>query len=535
MADYNALYRQLWQAILQADGQIGNDMTAFVQRFLDVLHQSRQGVVNPSVPATDAYVRKALSDLALDPELEKELTAYLDEATKQLKSLITASVALGAAGMGSEAVKKQVAQAYSRRWPDGLRLSDRVWHYQEQVRTGLTDVLKNSIRQQYASSKIIYQMQRLVERTPGHRRFELVGSHGAQWVEKLANVAKGTIHTPEAQVLWQNTQADVEDYIQKLAKTGTRHASTQLLNQVRKAVAKGQAGLVDKAVKWWLYDKQLYHFKRIARTEMATAAHRAVIASTKEDSDIIGYQWRLSSSHPKPDICDYYANIEMGLGKGVWSKDSVPEHKAHPHCQCLLLPRVSQIKQKGSQDYPAFIENADEKLRAQLLPKWVKSALAEGVSLKKLIRKDGLGLIKKQDAVGILDHHVASNIFNRLLSQPDVSHLASFWVNPDKYRTHVNKRIKMGHIVNESDYFQQVKRVLQSANGYYVARGKYTLIEVFNNDWAVVLTRQGLVKTAYALEPSAESFVSRQTRLGYQVNDYKFKETLRRQFKNLFR
>jgi hypothetical protein len=58
--------------------------------------------------------------------------------------------------------------------------------------------------------------------------------------------------------------------------------------------------------------------------------HNAVIDSTHDDSTIIGYQWRLSGSHKIFDICDYYANIDMGLGKGVWTKDAVPRHKAHP-------------------------------------------------------------------------------------------------------------------------------------------------------------------------------------------------------------
>jgi hypothetical protein len=62
---------------------------------------------------------------------------------------------------------------------------------------------------------------------------------------------------------------------------------------------------------------------------------------------VIGYQWRLSSSHPFPDICDYYAGVDFGLGRGVWPKEKVPPEKAHPHCMCSLVPRVTPVQQPG--------------------------------------------------------------------------------------------------------------------------------------------------------------------------------------------
>jgi len=35
------------------------------------------------------------------------------------------------------------------------------------------------------------------------------------------------------------------------------------------------------------------------------------------------------------------------LGKGIFTKETVPHHKAHPHCMCLLIPRVTPISDKG--------------------------------------------------------------------------------------------------------------------------------------------------------------------------------------------
>ena len=101
----------------------------------------------------------------------------------------------------------------------------------------------------------------------------------------------------------------------------------------------GKDELIDKAVKYWLYDRQKYFLKRIVRTEAATAFHVSQIQATENDPYLLGYQWRLSSAHPRVDICDEWARVDQGLGAGVWSKDRVPRGKAHPHCMCYLLPR----------------------------------------------------------------------------------------------------------------------------------------------------------------------------------------------------
>jgi len=91
----------------------------------------------------------------------------------------------------------------------------------------------------------------------------------------------------------------------------------------------------------------------------------------------------------------------MGLGRGVWTKDSVPRHKAHPHCMCLLIPRVTRIKHVGSQDYAEFVKGVTPERREQLLPKWAQAALKKGAPLDQMIRADGFGLISKKDAVAL--------------------------------------------------------------------------------------------------------------------------------------
>ena len=378
MTDYPELYKRLAQEILKRDGRITADTGAFIKQFLTQLQSE---------------------GWQLSGDAETALNSHLSGINNVIKEAIGSAVAvasglpLTAESLQSETVLKLAEQAFVESWPDGLTLSDRIWRWQKETLTGVQQQLQAGIRQGKATGAVIYDMQRAIER--GGDRFKIVSQHTDDWVKELHESAVALIHDPEARAAWKVVVGEAEERISMLKTTGSRSAAERVLDQIKQAVAKGSEDLVDKAVKWWVYDKQLYNLKRIARTEIATAAHRAVIASVEGDESIIGFQWRLSASHPVADICDYYANIEMGLGKGVWTKEAVPHHKAHPHCMCLIIPRVTPIKQSGSKNYAEFINHAAPERKGQLLPQWAGEAIKNGVDLKQLLRPDGLGLMAK--------------------------------------------------------------------------------------------------------------------------------------------
>jgi hypothetical protein len=382
--DYEALYKKLAQAVVKAEGKIGDDTAVFVARFVAQLRA--QGY-------------------QLDGAADSSLTGYLADMETTLKSAITEAVVIGsglaltAENIRSKAVMGMMTDAFAERWPDGLTLSDRLWRWTNAARDGVEKQLAQGVALNKANGSIVYDMQRAIERANAGQRFKIVSDSLDNWVEELHHNALSMIHSPDMKKEWQGIIDDVAAHIESLSRTGTRTAAEQLLKQIKKAVEAGDEALVDAAVKWWTYDKQLYDLKRIVRTEMATAAHRAVIASSVDDPTVIGYQWRLSGSHPVSDICDYYASIEMGLGKGVWTKEAVPKHKAHPHCMCLIIPRVTHIKQRGNRNYGEFIKNAPADRRAQLLPAWANDAVKGGAKLDSLIRPDGLGILTHNEAV----------------------------------------------------------------------------------------------------------------------------------------
>ncbi len=373
MTDYPELYQRLAQEILKRDGRISADTTAFIKQFLAKL---RAG------------------GWQLSGDAETALNSHLSGINNVIKDAIGSAVAvasglpLTAASLHSETVLKLAEQAFVERWPDGLTLSDRLWRWKDETRKGVQQQLQAAIRQGKGVNAVMYDMQRAIER--GGNRFQIVTNHADDWVKELHESAVALIHDPEARAGWKVTVGEAEERIALLAATGSRSAAERVLDQIKQAVEKGSEELVDKAVKWWVYDKQLYNLKRIARTEMADAAHNAVIASVEADESIIGFQWRLSGSHPTADICDYYANIEMGMGKGVFTKAAVPRHKAHPHCMCLLIPRVTPIAQRGSKNYAEFIKNTSPERRDQLLPTWVKNLNTLGMPLDKFVNGNSL-------------------------------------------------------------------------------------------------------------------------------------------------
>jgi len=388
MSDYAELYKRLAREILKADDKLGTDTAAFVR---------------------SVAVKLRAEGWQITGDAEAVLNDYLTQMTEAVRLGIATAVAVGsglpltAANMQSQAVLDLAEAAFNKQWPDGLTLSDRLWRWDKATREGVQSQLQAGIKQGQAVGKTVMSMQRAIERNNGPARFKIISDHHDQWVEQLHQSAQALIHNVIDKQGWQKVVDDAEARISEMSRTGSRNAAERLLDQIKKAVKNGNEALLDNAVKWFVYDKQLYHLKRIVRTEMATAAHMAVIESVAHDDSIIGFQWRLSASHPATDICDYYANIEMGLGKGVFSRETVPHAKAHPQCMCLLIPRVTPIKQAGSKNYAEFIQNTSPERRDVLLPKWAKEAVDNGVPLAKLVRSDGLGLVSKKTSEGLIN------------------------------------------------------------------------------------------------------------------------------------
>jgi hypothetical protein len=202
---------------------------------------------------------------------------------------------------------------------------------------------------------------------------------------------------------------------------------------------------------------------------------------------------------------------------------------------CLLVPRVTPIKQPGSHNYAEFIGKVTPEQRGQLLPAWAKQAVADGIPMEKLIRADGAGLLSKQQAVTVLNTDTVENMVAKLAEKAkNADSPIRLWGDPSKYKAHVDKRIALGHIKDEKDYWQKIDATLRSASALNLAVGKgFTTAEVVNGNWSVVLGHDGQIKTAYQLEDNKESFTRINTRLGYKVYGQHINSSIRQELEGL--
>ncbi len=101
-----------------------------------------------------------------------------------------------------------------------------------------------------------------------------------------------------------------------------------------------------KYIKTAYHEKIRYYANRIAKTE----THRAMMSKRAmeylEDEEVEFVRFEMSAAHPKMDICDFYANLDVGYGKGIIPKKEMRTLPLHPHCRCVYAPYYKKVKGK---------------------------------------------------------------------------------------------------------------------------------------------------------------------------------------------
>jgi len=323
--DWPRLYRALWRAVQDYDGRA-------------------QATAAEYAAAIAVAVRRA------EGELSDEAAAFIADYVRSAEGLVreglAASVAPTAAAAAAagvalreDFVAAQVSAAYTRRWPDGLRLSQRVWNWGEQTRRGVSLALEAGIRLGRAQGTILMDMQRAIEAVEG-RRFAVVTQQWDDWASRLAAEGRRAAGDPRLLSAWREALQEAEQHVETLRDGGTLRQARVALQEIREAVLSGKRELLDKRLNWWLYGRQQYVLKRIIRTELAHAQHAAVLEIGAQDQDVTGYRWRRSAGadRAEPCQCGLYATIDFGAGPGYWPRERVPARKPHPHCMCSLTP-----------------------------------------------------------------------------------------------------------------------------------------------------------------------------------------------------
>lgn len=124
----------------------------------------------------------------------------------------------------------------------------------------------------------------------------------------------------------------------KLRTSGLRAAYLQALDALENNVGQDRLANVLKTA---FYERNRYFANRIAQTELHRAYTDRQSADIMDDDSFDYVQYRLSSTHPTPDICNLHANLDkFGLGKGVYPKSLTPKPPAHPFCRCVVSNRI---------------------------------------------------------------------------------------------------------------------------------------------------------------------------------------------------
>jgi hypothetical protein len=100
---------------------------------------------------------------------------------------------------------------------------------------------------------------------------------------------------------------------------------------------------------------------RLARSEITRAHSAAALIAARTNPYVGSMDWRLSGSHPKPDICD---DLEAGSPYAIEDYVPIPVADSHPNCLCVISPNVN----RSQADVTAEIRQGLEDARAENIP-----------------------------------------------------------------------------------------------------------------------------------------------------------------------
>lgn len=226
---------------------------------------------------------------------------------------------------------KSISQAMSESWAsDDLTLSKRLYRRSSTIRNEVADTIKQALK----TNKTVKGLAKSI--FDGYGKGGIIPEASIpKFLSKLSDINISGEATPEAKRKERELLRSVKGKIARLDTPYVRAA----YNEVAAAVEDGNEIRLQKAIYSAAQEKARYHAERIARTENARAYADGQMNRFLDDDDIVAFQWKLSSRHPRYDICDFYANADLyGLGKGVYPKDKFPRLPAHPHCMCHIKP-----------------------------------------------------------------------------------------------------------------------------------------------------------------------------------------------------
>ncbi len=185
---------------------------------------------------------------------------------------------------------------------------------------------------------------------------------GWQSINKLA-VELYDGYTADKQVIeWSPRNRDLPKYIREvlrdrptqiqLAKITRRAVNDKIktpalraaYNELLAEVERGAGfNALSKKINVALNERMRFQANRIAQTELHRAWATKQAQELLDNDDVEVVIFKLSSTHPSPDICDIFARQDLyGLGEGVYPKANAPAVPLHPFCRCRLQGSITK-------------------------------------------------------------------------------------------------------------------------------------------------------------------------------------------------
>jgi len=229
-------------------------------------------------------------------------------------------------------------------------LSKRLWIASQRLTQILDRTLAEGIKSSKQIDDLVSEMQSAID-SANQSHHALEAKFGQDWMSRLHKVSSRLIQDPSQRAKWNQAMRKARTLVEQITNEPQRNRALGILSKLSAGVTNANQRLIDSALNDHLVDRQSKYLERIARTERGIAQIRAVGDANRSDPDVIGFRWMLNTLHdhePEPDICDKLANIEVGFGRGVFSKKEFPRSVGHPNCRCKIIPVILPNKERGS-------------------------------------------------------------------------------------------------------------------------------------------------------------------------------------------
>ena len=226
----------------------------------------------------------------------------------------------------------------------GYTYSDRIWRNHKKTRAAMNNRLQKYLRDGQTATSLTDEL----------RRFQVNDPSLPRHIRNLERAGRAALtDVPGAKTQFLRELRKAREYAAELAPgpRGTRGFQKQTISQIHKALKEGNAESIDSAIDFFIAKRGKRRAHVLLQSESNRAYQETSIKNYQDNRFVQAVRWKRSPRHKHYDECDLRAEIDIGLGPGVYYKINVP-WPAHPLCTCTLIPVVEDFDTLGDRVPP---------------------------------------------------------------------------------------------------------------------------------------------------------------------------------------